>query len=129
LKRLLIAAAAYAAITACSSTNVCQQTLTLPALGDCHDLALDSGILAQLTISPAQRTACETACTSNSDQTAVTNLITCLNYIPADAGACSLDAGQNAWLTRVAAQALVCANTNMPSTGCYNAVTGQPDAG
>jgi hypothetical protein len=129
VKRFLIAAAAYAALMACSSsTNVCQQTLTSLDVGDCN-IPVDSGILLDLTIDQSQRAACEVACTSSSDQTAVTNLITCLNYLPADAGTCSLDAGQNQWLTHVAGQALACSEANMPSSTCYNAVTGMADAG
>ncbi len=137
MKRFLIAAAAYAALTACSSSttadagpdaSVCQQTLDSLDVGDCN-IPVDSGILLDLTIDQSQRAACETACTSSGDQTAVTNLITCLNYLPADAGACSLDAGENQWINHVAVQALACSETNMPSSTCYNAVTSMADAG
>jgi hypothetical protein len=105
-------------------------TITAPDPGDCPGLTGDGGILSQLQISPAQRMACEMACTSSSDKTALTNLINCLNNIRGQVGPCSVDAGEG-WLTQVAGYAIACFNgtNNMPSAGCIAAVTGMSDAG
>jgi hypothetical protein len=131
VKRALILVAS-AGVFACSSTNPCQTSQTPLDYGTCSDL-VDAGggpILGRLTITPAQRTACETACSSSNDQTAVTNAFNCLNAIPADAGACS-SGDEAAWGTRVAAQAIGCetALQAQASSACVNAVTATPDGG
>jgi hypothetical protein len=133
VKRALIVIAVAFGIVACSnSSNPCQTSQTALNFGDCADL-VDSGggpILSQLVITPARRSACEAACTSSSDQTAVTNAFACLNAIPADAGPCT-SAAEEAWETKVAAQAIGCENAlqSAGSSACVIAVTTTPDAG
>jgi hypothetical protein len=109
----------------------CQTPQTALNFGDCADLIdAGGGILAGFVITTEQRSACEVHCGSSSDQTAVVTAFECLNTIPPDAGPCT-STMENAWVTRVAGQALACegALQNNATAACYNAVTATSDAG
>jgi len=129
LNNILVAVIASAGFLACSSSNdPCQSNFTPYNYGDCADLA-DAGSLNN-TITPEQRTACASACSSSTDQTALTNLISCINAIPGAVGACS-SATANAWVQCIGEKSVTCLSTpaNVPSQACFNAINSTPDAG
>jgi hypothetical protein len=127
VNKILIAVVSAAALGACSSSNPCQTSITPYNFGDCPDFADAGGFV---TITPAQRSACEVACSSSTDQTALTNLITCVNNVPGQVGACTA-ATEQTWANN-AEQKLIACNTaaaNQPSQACLAAVESTPDAG
>jgi hypothetical protein len=129
LNKILVAVIASAGFLACSSSNdPCQSNITPLNYGDCANLA-DAGS-GSVIITPEQRTACATACSSSADQTALTNLLSCVNAIPGAVGACTT-ATESDWLNNVGTKSITCATTpaNMPSTPCLAAISSTPDAG
>jgi hypothetical protein len=142
MKAMIVLFAAALGTAACSSSGgtdggpdagagPCQTAQTALNFGDCADLIdAGGGALAQLTITPEQRSACEVHCSSSSDQTAVVAAFECLNAIPADAGPCT-SAMEGAWETHVTVLALGCEGTlqSNATAACYAAVTTPPDAG
>ena len=133
---LLVTASTLAACSSSGGADAgpgpCQTSQTALDYGTCADLADAGGgpVLSQLTITAAQRAACESACTSSTDLAAVTAAFGCLNAIPADAGACAAET-EEVWGTKIAAQAIGCetALQTSASKACVTAVTGTADAG
>ena len=128
MKRTLVVAVAAGAIAACSSSNHCQDSVTSFNYGDCSDLAqaADGGSF----ITAAKRTACENACSSSSDQTALGNFFSCYNAIPGAVGACSMSM-ETQWEESVGGKVSTCGATaqSQLSSGCFAAISFTPDGG